>query len=290
MKLLYPICFLIFNLALAKNPAFILYDDGTWEKAGGASFDLSSSTSGNSSMGSLEVRAMLTMQSGDSKPVGNADVYLTTKSIAEIGRLMGRNPEYGFVSDWSSSMQFAIIEEYQGVGKGYLTGLNDSLIDSDITDLNGKVVLSGISPGKYYVNLQTALGGAGGCAWSVPVIVKAGRNKIILRNENVKEDLFHDGESHRAAPSPAPSTSPAPSPSMPNLTYESENPANESSLDDILDRELKEDPNTGLNPEFNEIESFEVAKDKIMQRYRNKEITLKEAGTLLTELKRKHNK
>ena len=248
------ILFLLSGLTLfSKNPAFILYDDGTWEKASGGSYELSSSSSSNSSLGSLEVRAMLTMQSGDSKPVGNADVYLTTKGIAEIGRLMGRNPKYGFVSDWSSSMQFAIIEEYQGVGKGYLSGLNDSLIDSDITDLNGKVELSGISPGKYYVNIQTALGGAGGCAWSVPVIIKPGRNKINLRNENVNEDLFHEGESLRSSPSPTSPTSFAPSPSLPTLTYESE-------------------------------------RDAVLTRHRNKQITNEAAIQELKALKKKYGK
>ena len=71
---------------LAKNPAFILYDDGTWEKAGGGSYDLSSSSSGNSSMGSLEVLASLKMQRGGAKPVASEDVYLLTRSFAEYMR------------------------------------------------------------------------------------------------------------------------------------------------------------------------------------------------------------
>jgi len=262
--------FLTVTVIFAKNPAFILYDDGTWEKAGGGSYDLSSSSSSNSSMGSLEVRAMLTMRSGDSKPVGNADVYLTTKSIAEIGRLMGRNPTYNFISDWKLSIIGLSLTEYQGVAKGYVSGLNDSLIDSDITDLDGKVVLSGISPGKYYVNLHTALGGTGGCAWSVPVIIKPGRNKVILRNDNVNEDLFHEGESLSTS---SPSPPPPPPPPLPD----------NSNLEATANAELDNWGNAGST-------TYEEELAKIQSDFRSKKISSEVAIERLNNLKKRYNK
>ena len=273
--------FLTVTVIFAKNPAFILYDDGTWEKAGGGSYDLSSSSSSNSSMGSLEVRAMLTMRSGDSKPVGNADVYLTTKSIAEIGRLMGRNPTYNFISDWKLSIIGLSLTEYQGVAKGYVSGLNDSLIDSDITDLDGKVVLSGISPGKYYVNLHTALGGTGGCAWSVPVIIKPGRNKVILRNDNVNEDLFHEGESQITSPSPVSSASSAPAPSTSFKTPPPPPPLPD--LEALLNAELD-------NPDNADFKNYLHYIKEIQSNYKSKKISKEKGIEWLNTLKKAYKK
>lgn len=267
MKLLYPICFLIFNLALAKKPAFILYDDGTWEKAGDQQVIPNSNSTLTPSNGSLEILATLKMQRGGAKAVASEDVFITTKSVKEIYEHAGESQANPTIA-WTVRSSFkpdSIV----------MNGIREFKIAESITDLGGSATIYDLKPGKYYVLLRTSLGSDSGCAWSVPVVIKPGSNKIILRNENMATDILHEDESLPNTPLDSPVIS---------------NPANESSLDDILDRELKEDPNTGLNPEFNEIESFEVAKDKIMQRYRNKEITLKEAGTLLTELKRKHNK
>ena len=110
-------------------------------------------------------------------------------------------------------------------GALYQTGLKSNSVSSEITDLNGRAELTAIKPGRYYVILGTPLGSDAGCAWCVPVIIKPGRNKIILRNENVNEDLFHEGESQITSPSPESSTSFTPSPSISNLTYESERDA-----------------------------------------------------------------
>ena len=225
------ILFLLSGLTLfSKNPAFILYDDGTWEKAGGGSYDLSSSSSSNSSMGSLEVIATLKMQRGGAEPAGSEDVYLITKSVAEMCRSRGlpASTKYssGFINSYASALQTAsYIPEMVPYLNAVQEGLRNFMVGEDITDLGGKTEFHGIKPGKYYVLLSTSLGTEYGGGWCVPVVIKAGRNKIILRNENFNEDLFHEGESLRSSPSPAPSTSFAPSPSLPTLTYESERDA-----------------------------------------------------------------
>ena len=78
--------------------------------------------------------------------------------------------------------------------------------------------------------LRTSLGSDAGCAWCVPFIIKPGRNKINLRNENVNEDLFHDAESQITSTSPVTSTAPVsstsftPSP-ISTVNYQSEREA-----------------------------------------------------------------
>jgi hypothetical protein len=222
--------FLTITVIFAKNPAFILYDDGTWEKAGGGSYDLSSSSSSNSSMGSLEVIATLKMQRGGAEPAGSEDVYLITKSVAEMCRSRGlpASTKYssGFINSYANAVQTAsYIPEMVPYLNAVQEGLRNFMVGEDITDLGGKTEFHGIKPGKYYVLLSTSLGTKYGGAWCVPVVIKAGRNKIILRNENFNEDLFHEGESQITSPSPVSSTSFTPSPSISTLTYESERDA-----------------------------------------------------------------
>lgn len=266
MKYIYPICFLIFNLALAKNPAFILYDDGTWEKAGVEQIIPNHDSTGSPSSASLEIVATLKMQLGGAKPVASEDVFITTKSVREIYEDAGESQANPTIA-WTVRSSFkpdSIV----------MSGIRKCKVAEDITDLAGSVTIDDLKPGKYYVLLRTSMGSDSGCAWSVPVVIKPGKNKIILRNENMATDILHESESINTTSFDSPVRS---------------NPANES-LDDILSRELKEDPNTDLDADLNEVENFEVAKEKIMKRYRNKEIDLKEAGNLLTQLKRKHNR
>ena len=115
MKFL-SVFFLTVTVIFAKNPAFILYDDGTWEKAGGASYDLSSSSYGDSSMGSLEVLATLKMQRGGAKPVASEDVYLLTRSFAEYmrGRCCNKRIPSQLHRDYSWGV-WSILPEYHSV-------------------------------------------------------------------------------------------------------------------------------------------------------------------------------
>jgi hypothetical protein len=222
------ILFLLSGLtSFSKNPAFILYDDGTWEKAGGGSYGLSSSSSGNSSMGSLEVLATLKMQRGGAKPVASEDVYLLTRSFAEYMRGKGivlNDYPQTYIETYSWAV-WSMLPKFQSVGTAGRSALQELKVAEEVTDLSGKAEFLGIKPGKYYVMLRTSLGSDAGCAWCVPVIIKPGRNKINLRNENVNEDLLHEGESLRSSPSLPSPTSFAPSPSLPTLTYESERDA-----------------------------------------------------------------
>jgi len=219
MKIL-SILLLTFTLTNAKNPAFILYDDGTWEKAGGASLDLSSYSTGNSSMGSLEVVAMVTMQLGGAKPVSSEDIFLLTKSVAEMCRAKGLNPyeSFSYVRSYSLAVT-APIDYMMPYLQAVREGLQNFKVAEEITELNGKAEFFGVKPGNYYVLLRTSLP-THGAVWCVPVQIKAGRNKIILRNANLNKDLFHDGESF--SDSPTPTSTFAPSPPSKTLTYESE--------------------------------------------------------------------
>lgn len=221
--------FLTVTVIFAKNPAFILYDDGTWEKAGGGSYDLSSSSSSNSSMGSLEVLATLKMQRGGAKPVASEDVYLLTRSFAEY--MSGKGillPEYPdtYIEYYSWGL-WSMLPKYQSVLAAAQSALQELKVAEEVTDLSGKAEFLSINPGKYYVMLRTSLGSDSGCAWCVPVIIKPGRNKINLRNENVNKDLLHAGETlstpaSSSSPSRVSSTVSASLPAATNLTYESE--------------------------------------------------------------------
>ena len=216
--------FWISTICFAKNPAFILYDDGTWEKAGGSSFDLSSVSASNSSTGTLEVHAALKMQRGGAKPVSNEDVFLSTKSakqmILEYGYSKPLKDHETYIGQYSWFCTYPSSDDLRGIGIAAKTGIEKYTVSEEITDLEGKAEFLGIQPGKYYVILRTSLGAAWGSAWSVPVEVKAGRNKIILRNENVNEDLLHEGVSLNSSSSKSPRTSPT----RP-LTYEEERQA-----------------------------------------------------------------
>jgi len=251
------ILFLLSGLTLfSKNPAFILYDDGTWEKAGGGSYELSSSSSGNSSMGSLEVLATLKMQRGGAKPVASEDLYLLTVSFAEYMSSEGISlVDYPrtYIETYSWGVHYPGLDDFRPFLTAGRSALQEFKVAEEVTDLSGKAEFLGVKPGNYYVMLRTSLGSATGCAWCVPVIIKPGRNKINLRNENVNEDLFHEGESLRSSPSPTSPTSFAPSPSLPTLTYESE-------------------------------------RDAVLTRHRNKQITNEAAIQELKALKKKYGK
>ena len=69
--------FLFLPESFSKEPAFILYTDGTWEKAG-------SSTLSAPNTATLKLQAGITMRSGDTKPVSNTKVILTKTGIPQI--------------------------------------------------------------------------------------------------------------------------------------------------------------------------------------------------------------
>ena len=245
-----------------KSPAFILYDDGTWEKAGGGSFDLSSSSSGNSSMGSLEVLATLKMQRGGAKPVSSEDVYLTTKSAKQMVLETGYNKplkEYeSYIEQYSWYCTYPGSQNFIPFGNAVVAGLEKYTVQQEVTDLQGKAEFIRINPGTYYVILRTSLGAEWGCAWSVPIIIKPGRNKINLRNENVNEDLLHKG----ITPPPSPSTSPSsPTTSLPSVHELPQNP---------------EEPGFDLDPE--------AVKKEIVRKFQAGEITREEAVEMMKKL------
>lgn len=267
------------TVIFAKNPAFILYDDGTWQKAGGGNYDLSSSFSGNSLMGSLEVHASLKMQRGGAKPVSSEDVFLTTKSakqmVLETGYSQPLESHESYIDKYSWFCTYPHSDSFIQIGRAVVAGLEKYTVQEEITDLQGKAEFIGIKPGKYYVILRTSLGADWGCAWSVPIEVKRGRNKIILRNENLGEDLLHAGETlSTSAPSSSPSfeTPPTPPPLPDNLNLEA-----------TANVELDNWGNAGST-------TYEEELAKIQSDFRSKKISSEVAIERLNNLKKRYNR
>ena len=264
--------FLTFTVIFAKNPAFILYDDGTWEKAGGGNYDLSSSSSSNSSMGSLEVLASLKMQRGGAKAASSEDVYLITKSFAEYMSSKGISLiDYPrtYIETYSWGVHFGSGDFMPFITAGR-SALQELKVAEEVTDLSGKAEFLRIKPGKYYVVLRTSLGSETGCAWCVPVIIKPGRNKINLRNENVNEDLFHESVSLSTSSPSSPPPPPAPLP-------------DNSNLEATANAELDNWGNAGST-------TYEEELAKIQSDFRSKKISSEVAIERLNNLKKRYNR
>ena len=268
---------LIILFCSGKSPAFILYDDGTWEKASGGSFDSSSSYSANSPTGSLEVIASLKMQRGGAKPVASEDVYLITQSFAEYMRGKGLGlQEYpdSYIQTYSWGVKLRGYGEFGPYLAAAESALRELKVAQDVTDLSGKAEFHGIKPGKYYVMLRTSLGAEQGCAWCVPVIIDRGRNKINLRNENVNEDLLHK----ELTPLPTPSTS------SPLLDISSVDSESSSSLSPSISiPSVPELPKNREEPGF-DLDPKEVKKE-IVRKYQAGEITKAEAVEMMKKLR-----
>ncbi|NBX69980.1 MAG: hypothetical protein EBR01_13600 [Proteobacteria bacterium] len=181
--------FLFLPASFSKEPAFILYNDGTWEKAGSSALSAPNTAT-------LKIQAGLTMRSGDTKPVSNTKVVLTKIGIPQICKtwkvfMDGPNGGKNLTVQWSSA---ALLAGYMTDRKQQLLTINQALamekVAEDTTDFNGQAVFTALPIRRVYVNVLTELGGRGGLsAWSVPSDLKPGDNKLILSNDNLDEDF-----------------------------------------------------------------------------------------------------
>lgn len=182
----------------------ILSSDGTWKYASDSKTDVVAKTTvkapatGPVKKGSVDVEAGLVFNSGDVKPVGRATFYLLTEDPSkiiltqphldahntDIGRF-GRTETldkwsmYGAVlyMDGSLSPTFAIAVK---------RALDGAAVGQTTTGFDGKATFADIPAGDYFlfgyykIGKQTTY-------WSLPVTVKAGSNKVILDNNNMRD-------------------------------------------------------------------------------------------------------
>jgi hypothetical protein len=173
--------------SFSKEPAFILYSDGTWEKAGSSALPAPNTAT-------LKIQAGITMKSGDTKPVSNTKVVLTKMGIPQIcktWKVFMDGPDGGknFTVQWSGA---ALLASYMPDRKQQLLTINQALaiekVAEDTTDFNGQAVFTALPIRRVYANMLTELGG-GLSSWSVPIDLKSGENKLILSNDNLYLDF-----------------------------------------------------------------------------------------------------
>jgi len=191
--------------SFSKEPAFILYSDGTWEKAGSSALPAPNTAT-------LRIQAGITMKSGDTKPVSNTKVVLTKIGIPQIcktWKVLVDGPEGGKTARWGRVASLAAMFGGVGSAESYskeLNLINEGLamekVAEDATDFNGQAVFNALPIRRVYINMLTELGGGnpmtammkdklGGAsysAWSVPIDLKPGDNKLILFNDNLDKD------------------------------------------------------------------------------------------------------
>jgi hypothetical protein len=189
--------------SFSKDPVFILYNDGTWEKT-------SSSGSTEPETAILKIQAGLTMKSGDTKPVSNTKFILTKIGIPQIFKLKGISGNIAGVGSactakWAGISGSEGVRQSLGVNrisclysetpKEDLQKINEALlaekISEETTDFNGQASFASVPIQRVYINGLTSLGSGGPSysAWSVSIDLKPGENKLILSNENLSVDF-----------------------------------------------------------------------------------------------------
>lgn len=188
--------FCLFSQAsFSKEPAFILYSDGTWEKAGTSVLPAPNTAT-------LKIQAGLTMRSGDTKPVNNTKIVLSKIGIPQICKAKGISIHTlsggRYTVQWANLLAgFALnqsVNIFSKTGKEDISKINESLliekIAEDTTDFNGQATFAALPIRRVYANMATELGSSAGMsAWSVPVDLKPGDNKLILSNDNLSVDF-----------------------------------------------------------------------------------------------------
>ena len=181
--------------SFSKDPVFILYNDGTWEKTSS-----SSSTAPNTA--TLKIQAGLTMQSGVTKPVSNIKFSLTKIGIPQILKSKGISLHTlsggSYTTQWANLFAGGRFDEslniFSSTGKEDLRKINEALaaekIAEEPTDFNGQANFQSVPIQRVYINGMTSLGGGSSyTAWSVPIDLKLGENKFTLSNDNSSIDF-----------------------------------------------------------------------------------------------------
>ncbi len=181
--------------SFSKDPVFILYNDGTWEKT-------STSAAPATNTACLKIQAGITMRSGDTKPVSNTKFTLTKIGIPQICKSKGIPIHLlstgSYTTQWANLMAGARIDPsisiFSTTAKDDIQKIDEAIllekISEDTTDFNGQIIFAAVPVQRVYINGMTALGGGSSfTAWSVPIDLKPGENKITLSNDNSSQDF-----------------------------------------------------------------------------------------------------
>jgi hypothetical protein len=150
--------------------------------------------------GKIELEAGLIFNNGDVKPVGRATFYVLKENPEKIVLTQEHLDMYnqdlsslGFGSEKQSldkwSMYGAVLYMDGRLTPTYAVAVKNALdkasVASSSTGFDGKATLEDIPVGDYYLFGYYKIGKET-TYWNVPVSVKAGTNKVILDNNNMR--------------------------------------------------------------------------------------------------------
>jgi hypothetical protein len=149
--------------------------------------------------GSIQLEAGLVFNSGDVKPVGRATFYLLKEDAKKViitqehldlfnndsSRLsVTRNPT---LENWS--LYGAVLYMDGSLAPTFATTVKNDLdkvkVATTTTGFDGKATFDNVPVGDYYI-FGVYKFGKQTTYWNLPISVKAGGNKIILDNENMR--------------------------------------------------------------------------------------------------------
>lgn len=184
--------------------AVILSSNGTWKYASESATSAESavittkpSVTASTKKGNVDIEAGLVFNSGDVKPVGRATFYLlredATKIVLTQPHLDAHNLDIGrfgrteTLDKWS--MYAAVLYMDGSLSPTFAVAAKKSIDAASVaqatTGFDGKATIQDVPVGDYFLfgyykfGKQTTY-------WSLPISVKAGTNKVVLDNDNMR--------------------------------------------------------------------------------------------------------
>lgn len=184
--------------------AVILSSNGTWKYASESATPAESavittkpSVTASTKKGTVDIEAGLVFNSGDVKPVGRATFYLlredATKIVLTQPHLDAHNLDIGrfgrteTLDKWS--MYAAVLYMDGSLSPTFAVAAKKSIDAASVaqatTGFDGKATIQDVPVGDYFLfgyykfGKQTTY-------WSLPISVKAGTNKVVLDNDNMR--------------------------------------------------------------------------------------------------------
>ena len=140
---------------------------------------------------SLSFEAALVYSYGGAQPVARADFILLNKSLTDILRDAGLQPERNL--DYPST--FALAMQYGSTNRNYqnfisiaASALKAHMVTQTQSDFAGKGKFENVQPGNYWV-LALVKTRRGFAIWNLPVEVKTGSNNVVLDQNNAAAAL-----------------------------------------------------------------------------------------------------